>query len=143
MSLRPRNPLAEQAVTLMVTCLVIAAGTVVCGFMIAAFADDPVLPTVICVGTILALTGLYVIFRDRGESRILDKNLLWLMKKPEEDPLKNFQPRFRRSKYQTQDDGENRPPSAESIRKIKDDANVWMPTKRTGGNQPSPDENGD
>lgn len=133
MPFRRRSDLANAATTILATSFVVVAGAAVCTFIIAAFADDPKKPVLVSGAVILGMFALAWLLRSKkkgaGESK-LERDIFWILRREIRDEAQPYQPQLKRPRNRTQSFGSNAPPSAESVRQIRDESTTWVPTDR-------------
>jgi len=126
-----RNEMAERAATLLATVFVVVGGALVCGFIITVFADSMTAPILAFAGVAGGVFVIYRLLRDKPRRKTIETSLLSLLrwKQPEDAP---YVPRRRPRGHEPviHEFGTNQPPSAESVRKIRDESTTtWVPSK--------------
>ncbi len=107
---------------------VITGGGGICLTIALVFAKDIWTPIAILacgLGGLLVMLWLLV---DRPARTQQASNIYTAQKLAQEEHIESFEPHHRRRGGRTF--GNNAPPSAESVRKIREDSNVWCPSER-------------
>ena len=122
-----RDPDAgRQAVVWLAVAFAVTTGTVVCGFMILAFAEQPREPFLV-LGGIVGGILLFLWGLSSPKEKHVSQNRLffWLKAQDHVDPAEIYRPRRRRTG--TPKAGSNRPPTLESVREIAETHSRWVP----------------
>jgi hypothetical protein len=132
--LRPINPNSPEhgrlAAGLFAATAVMTGGGGICLIMALVFAQDIWLPLAILACGLAGLTVMLWLFLDRPVRRAHNSgiSIYTAQKEMAGDHVESFHPYHRRRGGRAL--GTNPPPSAESVRKIREDSNVWCPSDR-------------
>jgi hypothetical protein len=114
--------------SLFAATVVITVGLGVCLVMLFLFAPDAWWPLTVLVGGLVGLILLVCLFNTPALLRARDTNLYGARREMVDNYVESFRPRHRRRASVQM--GTNKPPSADELRKIKEDSNVWYPSDR-------------
>jgi hypothetical protein len=119
---------SRLAAGLFAATVVITGGGGICLLIALVFAKDVWIPLAIVASGLGALLVLMWILLDRPVRHAQDSNIYTAHKESLADFVETFEPRHRRRRRPAF--GGNAPPSVESVRKIREDSNVWCPSDR-------------
>ena len=129
---RPTNPNSPEhgrlAAGLFAATAVMTGGGGICLMIALVFAKDVWVPIAVLLSGLGGLVVMLWMFIERPVRRAQDSNVYTAQKQALEEHVESFQPRHRRRGGRTF--GTNAPPSIESLRKIREDSNVWCPSDR-------------
>jgi hypothetical protein len=100
----------------------------ICLIIALVFAKDVWTPLAIVACGLGGLVVMLWLMLERPVRRAQNSNVYTAQKEGLEQYVESFEPRHRRRKGRGL--GTNAPPSAESLRKIREDSNVWCPSDR-------------
>ncbi len=128
---RPINPNSPEhgrlAAGLFAATAVMTGGGGICLIIALVFAKDIWMPIAVLLCGLGGLAVMLWLFLDRPVRRAQNSNIYIAQKQSLEDHVESFQPRHRR---RGRTFGTNAPPSVESLRKIREDSNIWCPSDR-------------
>jgi hypothetical protein len=134
MALRPINPNSPEhgrlAAGLFAATAVMTGGGGICLIMALIFSKDIWLPLAILGIGLSGLSVMLWLMIERPVRRAQNSGITIYTahKEMAADHVETFEPRFRRKSGRSF--GTNPPPSADSVRKIREDSNVWSPSDR-------------
>lgn len=119
----------REAIVWLATAAVFFMGVIFCGFTILAFSNEPRKPILVMTGVFSGLAVVLFLLRDKPKKLIGEEEEKWfgLFRKPK--LVTRYKP-ARTRKVKIVEFGTNEPPSAESIREIKelsDGMKNWSP----------------
>jgi hypothetical protein len=118
----------RYAAGLFASTIVVTAGAGLCAFIAMAFSPDLTRPLVIVGAGVIGLALTMWLLLARPVRRAGNSNLLLAQRAKTGMYLESFRPRVRRPEQKRY--GTNQPPTAESLRQIKEDTNTWYPSER-------------
>jgi hypothetical protein len=120
----------RYAAGLFASTVVVTIGAGLCLFMSLAFAPDMFQPLAIIAGGVLGLILMIWLLTAtaRPVRRAGNSNLLLAQRAKTDGYLESFRRRVRRPEQQRF--GTNQPPTADSLKQIKEDSNTWFPSER-------------
>jgi hypothetical protein len=123
---------------LLATAVILLLGTAFCIAIVLAFGEAKPVPIAVASGSMLAFALLLWSWRDRPRA---EKRgwFTWVMSRNRSGEQASYKLAVIRSKHHY---GQNRPPTLESLRELKDPTRTWVPRKGHGGASPQ-DEVGD
>jgi len=117
------------AAGLFAATVVMTGGLGVCLMITFLFASDTWIPwAAIGCGFVFVCLTLWLL-TDSPQRRAKDTNLYTVRKEQVDEYVESFRPRRRRRRGHVEF-GSNKPPSADDLRQIKEDSNVWFPSDR-------------
>lgn len=126
-----RNEAGQQAATLLATTFVVFLGLLFCTAIIFAFSQQPAIPIAVIVSTFTGVMLLASALRSGDSTHTEEKLGVWQYltsgRTREKVHIKVAYKRGRRSR----EFGTNEPPTAESVREIREMNNGWEPKGRT------------
>lgn len=136
MQFRRKNDLGRTAAALLASSFVMAGGMIACGAMIFIFSDAPDMEITILFGVMLVLAAILWLLREKPTDSVRARNFFWFSRKRSDMYAATYSPR-RRRRRDYQPPGNNSPPTAESVRELRDGLNTWVPKGRSGQSPPS------
>ncbi len=136
MQFRRKNDLGRTAAALLASSFVMVGGFIACGAMIFVFIDNPDIEFTILFGVMLVLAAILWLLREKPTDAVRARNFFWFSRKQSDMYAATYSPR-RRRRPEYQPPGNNSPPTAESIRELRDGLNTWVPKGRPGQSPPS------
>ena len=129
---RPISPNQPEhgrfAAGLFAATVVITGGGGICLTIALVFAKDVWTPVAIILCGLGGLVVALWMMMDRPVRQAQDSNLYVAQKEAQAEYIESFEPQHRRRKKPSF--GTNPPPSADNIRQIREDSNVWTPSDR-------------
>lgn len=116
----------RKAVSLLATTFVLVGGLVVCLFIFAVAGERPSLTVVRWGGYYLVAIMVVWLLRDRDPQQAGDRNHFWLLGRARKQETA-YSPAAMRQVPRVVRYGTNQPPTVETIRMLKDDADDWVP----------------
>jgi hypothetical protein len=117
------------AAGLFAATVVMTGGLGVCLMITFLFASDTWIPwAAIGCGLVFVCLMLWLL-TEPPQRRVKDTNLYTVRKEQADEYVESFRPRRRRRRGHVEF-GTNKPPSADDLRQIKEDSNVWFPSDR-------------
>jgi hypothetical protein len=107
---------------------VMTGGGGICLMIALVFAKDVWTPLAVVACGLGGLVVMLWMMLERPVRRAQNSNVYTAQKEGLEDYVESFEPRHRRRKGRSF--GTNAPPSAEGLRKIREDSNIWCPSDR-------------
>jgi hypothetical protein len=117
------------AAGLFAATVVMTGGLGVCLMITFLFASGSWVPWVAIGCGVVFLCVMLWLLNDSPQRRAKDTNLYGVRKEQANEYVESFRPRRRGRRGQV-DFGTNKPPSADDVRQIKEDSNVWFPSDR-------------
>jgi hypothetical protein len=119
----------RYAAGLFASTVVMTGGLGVCLSIAFLFASDTWIPWA-AIGSGVAFLCLMIwLLTESPLRRAKDSNLYTAQKQQAAEYVESFRPRRRRRQGHVEF-GTNKPPSADDLRQIKEDSNVWYPSER-------------
>jgi hypothetical protein len=118
----------RYAAGLFASTIVVTVGAGLCVFISMAFAPDLTQPLIIVGGGVIGLALMMWLLTARPVRKAGNSNLLLAQRAKTGMYLESFRPRVRRPENHRY--GTNQPPTAETLRQIKEDTNTWYPSER-------------
>ena len=119
----------DQAAAWLATVFTLAGGLFACVFVVVTSGEPPGRPMLVAIGVITVLLLLSWLLRDKPPEARQESLRLWHWWKKKENKTCEYTPRPRKRSRQNQD-GNNQPPTLESIREAADDQRTWVPSIR-------------
>jgi hypothetical protein len=116
------------AAGLFAATVVLTGGGGICLMIALVFAKDVWQPLAVILCALGALVVMLWLMLERPTRRAKDSNIYTAQKESLSEYVESFQPRHRRREGRSF--GTNAPPSAEGLRKIREDSNAWCPSDR-------------
>lgn len=107
---------------------VMTGGGGICLMIALVFAKDVWTPLAVVACGLGGLVVMLWMMLERPVRRAQNSNVYTAQKEGLEDYVESFEPRHRRRRGRSF--GTNAPPSAEGLRKIREDSNIWCPSDR-------------
>jgi hypothetical protein len=118
----------RYAAGLFAATVVMTGGLGVCVMITCLFAPDSWVPWTAIGCGFLFLCLVFWLSNDSPQRLAKDTNLYRVRKEQADEYVESFRPR-RHGRRQVEF-GTNKPPSADDLRQIKEDSNVWSPSER-------------
>jgi hypothetical protein len=116
------------AAGLFAATVVMTGGGGICLMIALVFAKDVWTPLAVLACGLGGLVVMLWLLLERPVRRAKNSNVYTAQKEALGDYVESFEPRHRRRRGRSF--GTNAPPSAESLRQIREDSNVWCPSDR-------------
>jgi hypothetical protein len=116
------------AAGLFAATVVMTGGLGVCLMITFLFASDSWIPWTAIGSGFLFLCLMLWLLSDSPQRRVKDTNLYTVRKEQADEYVESFRPRRRGRRHA--EFGTNKPPSADDLRQLKEDSNVWYPSER-------------
>ncbi len=119
----------RYAAGLFAATVVMTGGLGVCLGITFLFASDTWIPWAAIGCGVVFICVTFWLLTDSPERRAHDTNFYTVRKEQADEYVESFRPRRRRRRGHVEF-GTNKPPSADDLRQIKEDSNVWFPSDR-------------